>query len=273
MVQAPDVDKERLRQQMLLRALLGDARPAVVAGWLRERPERFARGLQAYRANAGATAERALAAAFPTVAALIGEAALAGLSRAFWRAEPPTRGDLAQWGEGLPAFIAADPQLAGEAYLADVARIDWAVHRAEMGVDAPAPAGLEQLAAADADGLRLQMAPGTTLVSSRHPVATIWQAHHASPAPEGADRFAPVRAAFAAGAGEHALVARGVGQWRARVTRLAEADARFTAAVLSGQALGQALASAGDEFEFEPWLVEQLQHGHIVAVSRPVAEA
>ena len=27
--------KEALRQQMLLRALLGDARPAVVGGWLR----------------------------------------------------------------------------------------------------------------------------------------------------------------------------------------------------------------------------------------------
>ena len=46
---------------MLLRALLGDARPGVVGGWMRD-GARLARGLAAYRANAGALAERALAA-------------------------------------------------------------------------------------------------------------------------------------------------------------------------------------------------------------------
>ena len=64
--------REALRQQMLLRALLGDARPGVVAGWLRDGP-RVDAGLAAYRANAGALAERALAAAYPTVQQLLGE--------------------------------------------------------------------------------------------------------------------------------------------------------------------------------------------------------
>ena len=62
--------KEGLRQQMLLRALWRDARPGVVTGWLRDAPERSARGLQAYQANAGALAERALAAAYPTLVQL-----------------------------------------------------------------------------------------------------------------------------------------------------------------------------------------------------------
>ena len=42
-------DREALRQQMLLRALWRDARPGVVAGWMRDDPARFQRGLQAYQ--------------------------------------------------------------------------------------------------------------------------------------------------------------------------------------------------------------------------------
>ena len=42
-------------EKELLRALLNDARPGVVAGWMRD-GERFGRGLAAYRANAGALA-------------------------------------------------------------------------------------------------------------------------------------------------------------------------------------------------------------------------
>ena len=72
------LQKEALRQQMLLRALWRDARPGVVAGWMRD-GARFARGLAAYQANAGALAERALGAAFPTIAALLGDESFARL--------------------------------------------------------------------------------------------------------------------------------------------------------------------------------------------------
>jgi hypothetical protein len=270
-----DLQKEALRQQMLVRALLGDARPGVVGGWLRERPDRLLRGLQTYRANAGALAEKVLAAAFPTVVLLIGPDAATGLARACWRASPPVRGDMAQWGEGVPAFIAADPQLASEPYLADVARLDWAVHQAEMTADVAAPAGLELLAQSDPATLTLVLAPGSTLVSSAHPIATIWQVHRPAPAgpvgEHGADRFAPVRAAFAAGTGEHALVVRGNGEWRASVLSLPAPGAAFTAAVLAGRSLDEALDEAGDGFAFEPWLVDMLQQGRIAAVSQLAA--
>jgi Putative DNA-binding domain len=278
---AADLHKEALRQQMLLRALFGDARPGVVAGWLRERPARVERGLQAYRANAGALAEKVLAATFPTLALLLGSEAAAGLARAHWRAEPPLRGDMAQWGEGLPAFIAADPQLASEPYLADVARLDWAVHHAEMAAEAPAPTGLEWLASDEPAALRLQMAPGTALVSSTHPIVAIWRAHRPGAAGgeggeggEGHDRFAAVRAAFAAGRGENALVVRGAGDWHATVLALAPADAAFTRAVLAGRCLGDALGDALTDaqaqpdaaFDFEHWLIDNLQHRRIAAV-------
>lgn len=276
---AVDRQKEALRQQLLLRVLLHDTRSAVVAGWLLGPPQRVQRGIQAYQANAGASAQRALAAAFPTLAMLIGSDATAGLARAYWHAEPPRCGDLACWGDGLPAFIEADAQLAGEPYLADVARLDWAVHQAERAADAAEPAGLHLLASAEPAALQLQMVAGTAVVSSPHPIVTIWQAHRPGSDAAAGDRFAAVRAAFASGRGEHALVARGGGDGLAGVFELAGADAAFTAALLAGRSLGEALSDAlaepladppdqaGPAFEFEPWLIDQLQHRRIAAVT------
>ncbi len=85
-------------------------------------------GLAVYRANAQASARRALEAAYPVISQLIGEENFAYLARDFWQAHPPIRGDLAQWGEPLAAYMAQAPQLTGLAFLPDVARIEWALH-------------------------------------------------------------------------------------------------------------------------------------------------
>lgn len=253
-----DRDREALRQQMLVRAIWHDARSAVVGGWLRD-GARLQRGLQAYQANAGALAERALAAAYPTLGQLLGEDSFAALARAFWHAQAPERGDIAEWGGTLPAFVEADAQLADEPYLADVARVDWAVHQAERASDPAAPEGLMRLADGDPARLRLRLAAGTALVVSPHPVATIWLAHRR----DDAERFAPVRAAFAAGRGEAALVQRR--GWQAEVQRLAPPEAAFTAALLRGDPLAVAL-DAAPGFEFEPWLHAALASGALAAV-------
>jgi hypothetical protein len=252
---------EAQRQALLLRALWRRAPDAALAGWLRDEPARLARGLSAYRSNGATIAARALAAAFPTVAQLVGAESFDALAAAFWHAMPPVRGDLAEHGAGLPDFIAADVQLADVPWLADSARLDWAVHRAEASADAAGPAtGLEHLGSHDAAVLRLLMQPGTALVDSRWPIATLWQAHRST----ADDRFAAVRTALAAGVGEAALVWRD--GWRAQVTNLPVAEAVFTAAVLAGQSLAQALDAAGTDFAFESWLLDALRHGRLVAV-------
>jgi len=260
-------DREALRQQMLLRALWHDARPGVVAGWTRD-GDRFARGLQAYQANAGALAERALAAAYPTVMQLLGDESFAGLSRAFWHRHPPLLGDVARWGAELPAFVAAAEQLAEEAYLADVARLDWAVHCAHTAADGPpAPVGLHLLAQADPAGLWLHLQPGTAVVASPHPVVSIWQAHHITSV-DGTDRFGPVREALAAQQAEVALVHRQ--GWRVQVMALPAADQVFVQAVLAGQPLATALAASSEttvDFDFERWLVRALQGGWLAGAS------
>jgi hypothetical protein len=256
-----DLAQEAQRQALLLRALWRQAPDAALAGWLRDEPTRVARGLSAYRSNGAAIAARALAAAYPTVALLVGAESFDALAAAFWHASPPERGDLAEHGTGLPGFIAADAQLADVPWLADTARLDWAVHRCEASADADgAPAGLERLASDDPGTLLLRLQPGMALIDSRWPVATLWQAHRST----ADDRFDAVRDALAAGRWEAALVWRD--GWRAQVTNLLPADATFTAAVLAGQSLVQALDAAGADFAFEPWLLDALRHGRLAAV-------
>jgi hypothetical protein len=257
-------EREVLRQQMMLRALLNDARPGVLAGWCRD-GERFTRGLQAYRANAGALAQRALAAAYPTLQQLIGDESFAGLARAFWHRHPPQQGDMATWGERLAAFVADAEQLAEEPYLADVARLEWAVHTAASAADAAGPPqGLEALADAEPAQLRLQARPGTTVVASAHPIVAIWQAHRGQAALD-EERFAAVRAAFAAGRAEPALVWRqGL---RVQVAALEPADAAFTAAVLAGRPLAAALSACPPDFDLTAWLVAALQRGWLAGAA------
>jgi len=261
-------EKESLRQQMMLRALLNDARPGVVAGWMRD-GEGFARGLAAYRANAGALAERALTAAYPTLAELLGDEAFAGLARAFWQRQPPARGDIAQWGAALPAFVADENALADEPYLADVARLDWAIHLAARAADdSRAPSGLERLSDADPSTLRLVPRRGTALVESPHPIATIVLAHRS----DAKERFTPVRAAFTSGEGEAALVWRE--GWAVRVAALPPAQVPFTRAVLRGADLDHSLKEAGPQFDFEAWLLAALRTGWLAGaeVFRPTPE-
>lgn len=257
--------REAQRQQLLLRTLWRDAPAEALNGWLRGPREPHegsdALGLAAYRANAGAIAERALASAFPTVAALVGDDSFAALARDFWQQHPPLRGDLGEWGGALPGFIAASATLASEPYLADSARLDWLVHRASRAADEreDAPA-LDALTEHAPDALRLTLRPGCAVLASAWPVASLWQAHQQL----GSDRFDALRAAFADGHGEYAFVRRD--GYAVHVDALAPDAAAFTRALIDGAPLSAALDAAGETFAFDRWLVQALQQRWLVAV-------
>jgi hypothetical protein len=128
------------QQQMLLGGLF-DAWPSVQANpalssqqsWP---TDQYQRGLQAYRSNAAILAQQVLAAAFPTIKRLMGDEQFDGLAAHFWRMHPPAKGDLAQWGEALEDFLRAVPELMQhEAYLPDVAALEWALHTGKTAPD------------------------------------------------------------------------------------------------------------------------------------------
>ena len=162
-----------------------------------------------------------------------------------WRANSgtvirPQRGDLACWGEALAAFVAPNPQLADVPYLADVARVEWALHRAAGAPDAGAdPASFALLTQADPDTFTLRLAPGTAVIAQRMAGG---QPGHRPPA----RRSAPGRGRRAGpGArGRNAVVWRQA--LRPLVAACTPAEAALLAALLQGRSL---LASLNDALE------------------------
>jgi len=261
----PDLQREGARQQALMDALLKRDEGESLQDWLAHPPTRTQRGMQAYQANAGASAERALAASFPTVQALMGEESFAALARAFWQAQPPVRGDLACFGEGLPAFIADSEQLANVPYLPDAARLDWLLALAERAADEAADLStLSLLAEVDPSQLGLALKPGIAVLPSAYPVGSLWLAHQ--PGDDAAVHRAAARSALAAGSGEQALITPA--GWRGSVLAVDAATAAWTRSLLRGDTLANAMTAAGEGFDFEAWLVEAVQRGWLVRARR-----
>lgn len=258
---ALDVAREAQRQQWLLRALHGDSTVTERATWLRGPAFLQQQGLRAYQANAAASAEHALAQAYPTVQQLLGHDAFAGLAQAHWHGYPPVCGDLAAWGEALPGFIGSAAQLAAEPYLADMARLDWALHQALRAADDDMPAaGLLLLGSADPEALCLRLRPGHAVLVSDHPLHTLWAAHQ-SQAP---GRFDDARQALKDARAEAVRVERQ--SLLAVVTRIDLATAGFEQGLLQGQTLATALTAADAAFALEHWLIDTLRRGALGAV-------
>ena len=192
---------------------------------------------------------------------MLGEADFARLARDLWAADPPARGDVAEWGAALPAFIEAQTDLADWPWLADAARLDRARHDAERAADAEFDAAsLALLAEADPAALVLEPMPGLAVLQSDWPIATLYAAHH----DDGPDPFAPVRAALAERRGEAVCVARA--GWRVQVHRLSTDEAIFMRALLDGASLAEALACPGPDFDFAAWLARAIAQGWLKAV-------
>lgn len=247
------------QQQVLLDALLAwpaeDAMKRVAAYAIDPR----ARGLKAYQANGHMLAERALQAAYPVLVQLLGGESFADLARALWHAHPPTRGDVACWGGDLAAFVQTSAQLQDESYLADVARVEWALHQCAGAPDASADLPtLALLTSEDPDQLRLMLAPGCAVLRSAWPVAAILGAHR-----DGQPSLAEAGAMLQSGVAQDVLVWR-AGLWpEARAAVPGEGD--LVQALLEGISLGQALERA-PALDFGQWLPMAVQSGLMLAV-------
>jgi hypothetical protein len=255
---------EAQRQRALL-AALWQASDAPALPVLQQVGERAAQGLSAYRANAGALAARALGAAFPTVQAMLGTDDFKRLARDFWRADPPVRGDMGEWGGEFPAWLRAHTAFAEWPYLGDCAQLDLAVHRCERAADAALDAAsFALLERVDPTRLRLVLMPGTVALPSVWPLATIHRAHLLQDAGEAEAAFGDVRAAIAAQRGEPVVVARA--GWRAKVHAVDAQTLAWTRQLLDGLPLGPALEQAGAGFDFTAWLTWALSEGAVKEV-------
>jgi hypothetical protein len=139
-----------------------------------------------YRHHVFTTLTAALASAYPVVVRLVDARFFAYAADAYVRAHPPAGPCLVEYGASLPEFLAAFPPCRDLVYLPDVARLEWAMHRALHAPDA-APLDPDRLRAVDADatpGLRLRLDPSLSLCGSAWPIDRIWRANQPGADPD-----------------------------------------------------------------------------------------
>ncbi len=216
-------------------ALRERGRTPAMQRWLAGSGELVESRMAIYRANMVAAADKALASAYPVIRQVVGEEFFHGLAREYQRGTPSTSGDLTGFGASFDAFLAAFEHTAAMPYLPDLARLEWAVHRAYGAADAPDwdPASLGAVEAEQQAAIRFTWAPGTAVVASTHPIVRIWTIHQ-----PGYDGEFSVAWDLA----DTALVSRD--GFLVTVTDCSPADAAFIGASLAGATLADAAAAA-----------------------------
>jgi uncharacterized protein (UPF0276 family) len=187
-----------------------------------------------YRGNLTAHWDKALSAAYPVIRLLVGEEFFTALARAYGRAHPSDSGDLNRFGAQFAAFLRGFPHVAELPYLPDMARLEWALHRAHYAPAAPALAA-QRLAAIPPGALELArpgLQPACTLFASELAIIALWQAHQPD-GPAFPDQMAQPC---------HGLVLRT--QWQVQLRPLAPAAHAALSVLADGGNLGAALDAA-----------------------------
>lgn len=119
----------------------------------------------------------ALAATFSTVQAIVGEDFFRVTARRYVAGDLPHQPVLAEYGAGFPAFIADYEPATSLPYLADVARLDWALNLAfhSLAANHLTAADLSSLPPERIAELPLALAPGAAVLRSSYPIDRIWQ--------------------------------------------------------------------------------------------------
>jgi hypothetical protein len=141
--------------------------------------------LDIYRNNASITFRVALERTFPVVLRRVGEDYFRQLAFHYRARFPSRNGDLHWIGRDFPTFLAEHLESGDYAWLADLARLEWA--RAESGVAMELPsveaARLADIVPEILGNLVFTLQPSLRLVSSAFPVFSVWHANQGAAGP------------------------------------------------------------------------------------------
>ena len=215
--------------------------------------------LQVHRNHVRHSLAAALAATFPTVEALVGEDFFRGLARAYVADTLPAQPVLAEYGGTFSDFVAGWGPARTLPYLADVARLDWALNAAwHAPLEGRLTArDLAALPGQDLPARRLALSAGTGLLSSAYPLDRIWSASQPGATDE----------AVALGGGVQLLVLRQADD--AGFVRVSPGEAALLDALVRGESIEAAAAraaSADTDFELSSGFARLLGLGCFAAL-------
>jgi hypothetical protein len=186
-----------------------------------------------YRNNVMTRLTNTLNAAYPAVCELVDARFFAYAATEFVRQNLPESGCLSGYGADFPAFLAGFAPAADLHYLADVARLEWAIHEIRQSAVLP-PVPIAALAAMRGDpaGFKVRIKPTVRFLASAFAIDRIWIAHQAESRRDG-------------------LQLDGAGVWLQveatevlRIVQLAPSVWEFRARLAEGASLGSAVSQA-----------------------------
>jgi hypothetical protein len=202
----------------------------------------LAPGIEVYRNNAREGFRKALAADYPVIEQLVGDAYFAYLSWTYARQCPSRSGDLQVFCTGFPPFLTRHFRGTGFEYMADVAAIEQAQMAVLIAQEAtPVEAASLASDAGDVTQLTFNAHPAVRLLGSPYPALRIWQAHQAGSDP------APIDLR---GGPQFVVIRRRQGQ--VLLHEIADSTYRFLREIFAGTTLG---AAAGVAIESDPEFV------------------
>jgi hypothetical protein len=248
-------------QSLFRRAMYGAEMPQLLGVIAGEGLAPAAR-LQIYRHHVLTSLTEALQATFPVVCRLVDARFFGYAADTYIRQHPPEEPCLWEYGARFPAFLATFPPCRDLVYLADVARLEWALNvalHAEERLPMTADA-LRQIPGEQVACLTFQCHPALTLLCSLWPIDQIWRAHQAD-----ADLTAAID--LCAG-GVRLEIFRGADAVGFRT--LAPALYAFRAALATGHPLGTAVEAAlavAEDFHVTRALADLLADGLVIGLT------
>jgi len=218
------------------RAALLDGDDAHVVGEIADDGLAASARLAVYRHHVFTSLAADLEATYPVVCRLVDRRFFGWAAYRYVRAHPPAGPCLFEYGGDFPEFLVAFPACAHLPWLADVARLEWAMNRALHAPDAP-PIGPDVWRALDPGALArltLHLDPSVTLLESPWPVDAIWRANQ--PGADGAVDLADGAARLEVRRVDDDVVLRA----------MAPATFAFRAALAAGRTLEDAVERALD---------------------------
>lgn len=253
-------------QAQMAQALLDRGNEAEALALFKGDPTHIQEGLALYRGNLTATWDKTLSAAYPVLRALVGDEFFAALARAYGKQHPSTDGDLHRYGAVFADFLTGFAPVASYPYFPDVARCEWALHRAHF---APASLAIDRAYLATCtpqqlEDMRLRLLPACTLLSSNWAVSAIWRAHQSNHH-DGAAPGLPQHIDIA----DYAVTVRPL--WRVDLLTLSVASSTALHCIEQGACLGDAVDRAlaiDADFSFATELQQWIDHAVLCVASR-----
>jgi hypothetical protein len=141
--------------------------------------------LAIYRNNAESTFRGALQISFPVVRRRVGDDYFRQLAAAYRHEFPSRSGDLHWVGCSFAEFLAAHLAGGDYAWLAELARLEWACEEAAIIPELAAtdPNSLAVIESQDLERVRFTLQPSLRLLHSPYPVFSVWMANQVDNAP------------------------------------------------------------------------------------------